>query len=65
MLDTVRRMAREFDILHFHIDQLHFPLFRDIAAVAVIASYQSRKAISNAAYTLHIINHALDIMNAA
>src|SRR4051794_33724694 len=32
MLDRVRRMADEFDILHFHIDQLHFPLFRDIAA---------------------------------
>lgn len=32
MLDKVRRMAAQFDILHFHIDQLHFPLFRDIAA---------------------------------
>jgi glycosyltransferase involved in cell wall biosynthesis len=32
MLDRVRRCADEFDILHFHIDQLHFPLFRDIAA---------------------------------
>ncbi|WP_400769002.1 glycosyltransferase family 4 protein [Methylosinus sporium] len=32
MLDRVRRMASQFDILHFHIDQLHFPLFRDIAA---------------------------------
>jgi glycosyltransferase involved in cell wall biosynthesis len=31
MLDRVRRRADEFDILHFHIDQLHFPLFRDIA----------------------------------
>jgi glycosyltransferase involved in cell wall biosynthesis len=31
MLDRVRRMADEFDFLHFHIDQLHFPLFRDIA----------------------------------
>src|SRR6476661_1012620 len=29
MLDRVRRQADEFDILHFHIDQLHFPLFRD------------------------------------
>ena len=27
MLDRVRRRADEFDILHFHIDQLHFPLF--------------------------------------
>jgi len=32
MLDKVRAMAREFDILHFHIDQFHFPLFRNIAA---------------------------------
>src|SRR5215208_7851022 len=31
MLDRVRRRAGEFDFLHFHIDQLHFPLFRDIA----------------------------------
>jgi glycosyltransferase involved in cell wall biosynthesis len=28
MLDRVRRLAEEFDILHFHIDQFHFPLFR-------------------------------------
>jgi glycosyltransferase involved in cell wall biosynthesis len=31
MLDKVRRQAFEFDILHFHLDQFHFPLFRDIA----------------------------------
>jgi glycosyltransferase involved in cell wall biosynthesis len=31
MLDRVRRMADEFDVLHFHIDQYHFPLFRPIA----------------------------------
>jgi glycosyltransferase involved in cell wall biosynthesis len=35
MLDRVRRRADEFDILHFHIDYLHFPLFRDIAAHTV------------------------------
>ncbi len=27
MLDRVRRMAGDFDVLHFHIDALHFPLF--------------------------------------
>lgn len=27
MLDRVRRMAAGFDILHFHIDAVHFPLF--------------------------------------
>jgi len=35
MLDSVRRRANEFDILHFHIDHLHFPLFRDMAARTV------------------------------
>jgi glycosyltransferase involved in cell wall biosynthesis len=30
MLDRVRQHANEFDILHFHIDQFHFPLFRAI-----------------------------------
>ncbi len=29
MLDRVRRCADEFDILHFHTDYLHFPLFAD------------------------------------
>ena len=31
MLDKVRRRAHEFDVIHFHVDVLHFPLFRDIA----------------------------------
>lgn len=31
MLDEVRRRADEFDVLHFHIDLLHFPLIRDFA----------------------------------
>ena len=31
MLDQVARRADEFDVLHFHIDQFHFPLFRPIA----------------------------------
>src|SRR2546427_5686802 len=31
MLDRVRELAEEFDILHFHIDQFHFPLFRQMA----------------------------------
>jgi glycosyltransferase involved in cell wall biosynthesis len=32
MMDRVRRQADEFDILHFHIDAYHFPLFNPIAA---------------------------------
>jgi glycosyltransferase involved in cell wall biosynthesis len=31
MLDRVRQLAEEFDILHFHIDQFHFPLFAQMA----------------------------------
>ena len=31
MLDKVRSMASEFDILHFHIDQFHFPIFHEMA----------------------------------
>jgi glycosyltransferase involved in cell wall biosynthesis len=32
MLDRVRRQAHQFDILHFHMDYLHFPLFRDMSS---------------------------------
>jgi glycosyltransferase involved in cell wall biosynthesis len=32
MIDKVRERAHEFDILHFHIDLVHFPLFRSLAA---------------------------------
>lgn len=35
MLDRVRRQADDFDILHFHIDQFQFPLFRHIAGRTV------------------------------
>jgi glycosyltransferase involved in cell wall biosynthesis len=31
MMDKVRRLATQFDILHFHIDQFHFPVFHDAA----------------------------------
>jgi len=31
MLDTVRQEADRFDVLHFHIDLLHFPVIRDFA----------------------------------
>lgn len=35
MLDKVRRRAGDFDVMHFHIDYLHFPLFRGCAASTV------------------------------
>src|SRR5215207_8066207 len=31
MLDEVRRRADEFDIIHFHVDMLQYPLFSSIA----------------------------------
>jgi glycosyltransferase involved in cell wall biosynthesis len=39
MLDRVRQHADEFDILHFHIDQFHFPLFRPIAGRTVTTAH--------------------------
>jgi glycosyltransferase involved in cell wall biosynthesis len=35
LLEQVRQRAPEFDILHFHIDLLHFPLIRTIATPSV------------------------------
>jgi glycosyltransferase involved in cell wall biosynthesis len=35
MLDRVRQRAADFDVLHFHIDQFHFPLFRTLAGRTV------------------------------
>jgi glycosyltransferase involved in cell wall biosynthesis len=31
MLDEVRRRADEFDIIHFHLDLLQYPMFEDLA----------------------------------
>src|SRR5271167_699147 len=31
MLDKLRRLSHQFDVLHFHIDAFHMPLFRDVA----------------------------------
>jgi glycosyltransferase involved in cell wall biosynthesis len=35
MLDDVRRQNSRFDILHFHIDHLHFPVFDPLAGKTV------------------------------
>ena len=35
MLDAVRRMASQFDVLHFHIDALHFPIVRSFSGKTV------------------------------
>jgi hypothetical protein len=35
MLDKVRSRLAEFDVLHFHIDYFHFPIFRHLPIPAV------------------------------
>lgn len=35
MLDEVRRLASSFDVLHFHVDMLHYPVIRDFASRTV------------------------------
>jgi len=35
MLEQVRRHAHEFDMLHFHLEHQHFPLFRPLARKTV------------------------------
>jgi glycosyltransferase involved in cell wall biosynthesis len=35
MLDRLRNVAHRFDVLHFHIDAFHMPLFRDVAAKTI------------------------------
>jgi glycosyltransferase involved in cell wall biosynthesis len=39
MLDRVRDQADDFDILHFHIDQFHFPIFRPVAERTVTTTH--------------------------
>jgi glycosyltransferase involved in cell wall biosynthesis len=35
MLEWVRQRAHEFDVLHFHVEHMHFPLFRELASTTV------------------------------
>jgi hypothetical protein len=35
LMDTVAEMASQFDVLHFHIDQFHFPVFRAFGPRAI------------------------------
>jgi glycosyltransferase involved in cell wall biosynthesis len=46
MIDKVRERAREFDILHFHIDLFHFPLFRSLAA-QTLTTLHGRQDLGN------------------
>jgi len=46
MLDKVRERVSEFDILHFHIDYLHFPLFRS-KAVRTVTTLHGRQDLAD------------------
>ena len=46
MIDKVRERAREFDVLHFHIDLFHFPLFRSLAA-RTLTTLHGRQDLGN------------------
>lgn len=45
MMDMVRERADEFDVLHFHVDAFHFPLFRDMAG-QVLTTLHGRQDIA-------------------
>jgi glycosyltransferase involved in cell wall biosynthesis len=46
MLDQVRERADEFDVLHFHIGYLHFPLFRS-EAHRILTTLHGRQDIAD------------------
>ena len=48
MLDKVMRQAADFDILHFHIDHLHFPLTRKLTTPSV-TTLHGRQDLSDSA----------------
>jgi glycosyltransferase involved in cell wall biosynthesis len=42
MLEQVAAQAREFDVIHFHLSQLHFPLMRRLPHVAHVTTLHGR-----------------------
>jgi hypothetical protein len=43
MVKTVRDMAAQFDVLHFHTDNLHFPVFSGVLAARTVTTLHSRQ----------------------
>ncbi|HEX2446761.1 MAG TPA: glycosyltransferase family 4 protein [Methyloceanibacter sp.] len=56
MLDKVLHRAPEFDILHFHLDHLHFPLFRTLAN-RTVTTLHGRQDITDSALFYHHFRH--------
>ncbi len=61
MLDKVRRMASQFDILHFHIDQFHFPVFHDMAARCLTTLHGRQDLLDLAAPLRRLPRDAADL----
>ncbi len=49
MLDQVNRKSGQFDILHFHIDQFHFPLFNH-STVKTVTTLHGRQDLPDLQY---------------
>ena len=58
MLDRVRQRADDFDVLHFHIDQFQFPLFRPIAD-RTVTPLHGRQDLSDLIFGLALLIGAL------
>jgi glycosyltransferase involved in cell wall biosynthesis len=56
MLHEVRRRAHEFDLLHFHVDLVHFPFFADIAR-RTVTTVHGRLDIKGLAEAYHCWPH--------
>jgi glycosyltransferase involved in cell wall biosynthesis len=48
MFERVRRQAHEFDVLHFHTEALHFPIFRSLARKCVTTVHRRPDAPESA-----------------
>lgn len=56
MLDKVAEMADEFDLIHFHIDALHYPLMRYLNT-PYITTLHNRLDLPHLAPLYHTFNH--------
>jgi glycosyltransferase involved in cell wall biosynthesis len=65
MIDKVRERANDFDILHFHIDLLHFPLFRSLEARTVTTLHGRQDLVDLKQFYYHFRKMPLVSISAA
>jgi len=56
MLDKVAEMADEFDLIHFHIDNLHYPLLRQLNTPTV-TTLHGRLDLPHLQHVYHAFSH--------